>query len=32
MTDERLARQLGTAGQARAKTVTWDGVVEQLLG
>jgi glycosyltransferase involved in cell wall biosynthesis len=32
MTDERRARQLGAAGLARAKTVTWDGVVEHLLG
>jgi glycosyltransferase involved in cell wall biosynthesis len=30
--DERLARRLGTAGQQRATAVTWDGVVEQLLG
>jgi glycosyltransferase involved in cell wall biosynthesis len=30
--EEPLARQLGTAGQARARQVTWDGVVEQLLG
>jgi glycosyltransferase involved in cell wall biosynthesis len=30
--DERLARRLGGAGQARARAVTWDGVVEQLLG
>lgn len=27
-----LAAQLGAAGLARARTVTWDGVVEQLLG
>jgi glycosyltransferase involved in cell wall biosynthesis len=30
--DERLARQLGSRGLARARTVSWDGVVEQLLG
>jgi glycosyltransferase involved in cell wall biosynthesis len=30
--DEHLARRLGAAGQARARTVTWDGVLEQLLG
>lgn len=30
--DRRLAARLGAAGQARARTVTWDGVVEQLLG
>jgi glycosyltransferase involved in cell wall biosynthesis len=30
--DERLARQLGEAGRRRAQAVTWDGVVEQLLG
>jgi glycosyltransferase involved in cell wall biosynthesis len=30
--DERLARQLGAAGRTRAQSVTWDGVVEQLLG
>jgi glycosyltransferase involved in cell wall biosynthesis len=30
--DEGLARRLGSAGHARAKVVTWDGVVEQLIG
>jgi glycosyltransferase involved in cell wall biosynthesis len=30
--DRQLAAQLGSAGQARARTITWDGVVEQLLG
>ncbi len=30
--DESLSRRLGGAGQARARTVTWDGVLEQLLG
>jgi glycosyltransferase involved in cell wall biosynthesis len=30
--DARLAARLGAAGLARARTVTWDGVVEQLLG
>lgn len=30
--DDTLAKRLGAAGQARAKQVTWDGVVEQLLG
>jgi glycosyltransferase involved in cell wall biosynthesis len=30
--DEDLARRLGTAGETRARAVTWDGVVEQLLG
>jgi glycosyltransferase involved in cell wall biosynthesis len=30
--DDGLARRLGAAGQTRARTVTWDGVVEQLLG
>ena len=30
--DEGLAARLGAAGQSRARTVTWDGVVEQLLG
>lgn len=30
--DEELARRLGSAGQTRARAVTWDGVVEQLLG
>jgi glycosyltransferase involved in cell wall biosynthesis len=30
--DRELAARLGRAGQTRARTVTWDGVVEQLLG
>ena len=30
--DSALAPRLGTAGHRRAQTVTWDGVVEQLLG
>jgi glycosyltransferase involved in cell wall biosynthesis len=30
--DRQLAARLGQAGLARARTVTWDGVVEQLLG
>lgn len=30
--DPALAARLGAAGLARARTVTWDGVVEQLLG
>jgi glycosyltransferase involved in cell wall biosynthesis len=30
--NRELARRLGHAGLAIAKTVTWDGVVEQLLG
>ena len=30
--DAALAPRLGTAGRRRAETVTWDGVVEQLLG
>jgi glycosyltransferase involved in cell wall biosynthesis len=30
--DERLARRLGEAGRQRARLITWDGVVEQLLG
>ena len=30
--DRALAARLGAAGMATAKTVTWDGVVEQLLG
>jgi glycosyltransferase involved in cell wall biosynthesis len=30
--DPQLAARLGRAGLARARTVTWDGVVEQLLG
>jgi glycosyltransferase involved in cell wall biosynthesis len=30
--DEELARRLGNAGRTRARLVTWDGVVEQLLG
>jgi glycosyltransferase involved in cell wall biosynthesis len=31
-TSDSLARELGEAGQARARAITWDGVVEQLLG
>jgi glycosyltransferase involved in cell wall biosynthesis len=30
--DRRLASRLGRAGRGRARTITWDGVVEQLLG
>ena len=30
--DRALAARLGDAGLARARQVTWDGVVEQLLG
>jgi glycosyltransferase involved in cell wall biosynthesis len=30
--DEGLAPRLGAAGRRRAQTITWDGVVEQLLG
>jgi glycosyltransferase involved in cell wall biosynthesis len=30
--DRGLAGRLGQAGMVRARTVTWDGVVEQLLG
>jgi glycosyltransferase involved in cell wall biosynthesis len=30
--DVQLARRLGESGRRRAQTVTWDGVVEQLLG
>jgi glycosyltransferase involved in cell wall biosynthesis len=30
--DPQLAARLGRAGLARARTITWDGVVEQLLG
>jgi glycosyltransferase involved in cell wall biosynthesis len=30
--DTALAERLGTAGRMRAQSVTWDGVVEQLLG
>ncbi len=30
--DPALAERLGTAGRIRAQSVTWDGVVEQLLG
>jgi glycosyltransferase involved in cell wall biosynthesis len=30
--DSQLAARLGRAGAARARTITWDGVVEQLLG
>jgi glycosyltransferase involved in cell wall biosynthesis len=30
--DKQLAARLGRAGSVRARTITWDGVVEQLLG
>jgi glycosyltransferase involved in cell wall biosynthesis len=30
--DRTLAARFGSAGLARARTVTWDGVIEQLLG
>ena len=30
--DDALAARLGEAGRSRARTVTWDGVLEQLLG
>jgi glycosyltransferase involved in cell wall biosynthesis len=30
--DRELAPRLGRAGRARARTITWDGVVERLLG
>jgi glycosyltransferase involved in cell wall biosynthesis len=30
--DRQLAARLGRAGHARARAITWDGVVEQLLG
>ena len=30
--DKQLAARLGRAGSARARSITWDGVVEQLLG
>lgn len=30
--DAQLAARLGRAGAARARTITWDGVVERLLG
>jgi glycosyltransferase involved in cell wall biosynthesis len=30
--DKQLAARLGRAGAARAHTITWDGVVERLLG
>jgi glycosyltransferase involved in cell wall biosynthesis len=30
--DRALAQRLGRAGLARARTITWDGVVERLLG
>ncbi|MSO29397.1 MAG: glycosyltransferase family 1 protein [Acidobacteria bacterium] len=30
--DPRLAAQLGDAGYERARTITWDGVVERLIG
>jgi glycosyltransferase involved in cell wall biosynthesis len=30
--DAALAARLGNAGRERARLITWDGVVEQLLG
>ena len=30
--DPRRARSLGEAGEARARTITWDGVIEKLVG
>jgi glycosyltransferase involved in cell wall biosynthesis len=30
--DRALAARLGNAGRVRARAVTWDGVIEQLLG
>jgi glycosyltransferase involved in cell wall biosynthesis len=30
--DRRLAARLGDAGYDRARTVTWDGVIEKLVG
>jgi glycosyltransferase involved in cell wall biosynthesis len=30
--DRSLAERLGGAGQSLARTITWDGVIEQLLG
>jgi glycosyltransferase involved in cell wall biosynthesis len=30
--DRSLAERLGRAGQSLARTITWDGVIEQLLG
>jgi glycosyltransferase involved in cell wall biosynthesis len=30
--DRALARRLGQAGRERARAITWDGVIEQLLG
>jgi glycosyltransferase involved in cell wall biosynthesis len=30
--DQSLAERLGSAGQSAARTITWDGVIEQLLG
>ena len=30
--DRPLARSLGDAGYARARSITWDGVVERLVG
>ena len=30
--DRSLARRLGEAGFERARTITWDGVVERLVG
>jgi glycosyltransferase involved in cell wall biosynthesis len=30
--DRALAERLGRAGQSAARTITWDGVIEQLLG
>ena len=32
LADRGLAQRLGSAGRRRAQTITWDGVVEQLLG
>ena len=30
--DASLARRLGETGQSAARAITWDGVIEQLLG
>jgi glycosyltransferase involved in cell wall biosynthesis len=30
--DRSLAERLGRAGQSRARMITWDGVIEQLIG
>jgi hypothetical protein len=30
--DRRLAARLGDAGYERARAVTWDGVIEKLVG